>query len=366
MSLFHSVRRSVRRYALAGCSKAFDEETNRRVIVVNLFAFVGTSITLLLAIRASLATDWPLAASLYLASSLFFMTRWLQVVRPSSFYQQVSSTILQCCLMALVLYLVVTGGNNNTGPLWMYIVAPVCMFLGGFRRGLIANVLFTSIVAVILFIPDNALLTTSYTYEFKTRLLYSYATIIFLSAFYEYSREQSFASLGRLRDQFERQALHDQLTRLPNRRNLNEQLKHEYQRTLRSKQPFSVLLADVDYFKRINDDFGHDAGDEVLKVLSKRFKQAIRKQDIVARWGGEEFIFLLPDTNLESAADVAEKVRHITAADPVWQQERPITVSISIGVAEIHPDVTVDEAINQADKRLYVAKQNGRNNVVWQ
>ena len=187
-----------------------------------------------------------------------------------------------------------------------------------------------------------------------------------MSAFYEYSREQSFASLGRLRDQFERQALHDQLTRLPNRRNLNEQLKHEYQRTLRSKQPFSVLLADVDYFKRINDDLGHDAGDEVLKVLSKRFKQTIRKQDIVARWGGEEFIFLLPDTNLESAADVAEKVRHISAADPVWQQEQPITVSISIGVAEIHPDVTVDEAINQADKRLYVAKQNGRNNVAWQ
>ena len=149
--------------------------------------------------------------------------------------------------MALVLYLVVTGGNNNTGPLWMYIVAPVCMFLGGFRRGLIANVLFTSIVAVILFIPDNALLTTSYTYEFKTRLLYSYATVIFLSVFYEYSREQSFASLGRLRDQFERQAFHDQLTRLPNRRNLNEQLKHEYQRKT-MEVSFSIGSQHLHYF----------------------------------------------------------------------------------------------------------------------
>ena len=365
MSAFHSLRRIVRRYALAGCSKAFDEETNRRVIVVNLFAFVGTSITLILAIRASIGADWPLAVSLFCASFVFFTTRWLQVVRPSLFYQQVASTILQCCLMALVLYLIMSGGNNNTGPLWMYIVAPVCMFLGGFRRGLIANVLFTFVVAFILFWPDSLLLTTAYSYEFKTRLLYSFATIIFLSAFYEYSREQSFVSIRRLRDQFERQALHDQLTKLPNRRNLTEQLKHEYQRTLRSKAPFAVLLADVDYFKRINDDFGHDAGDEVLRVLAKRFKQAIRKQDIVARWGGEEFIFLLPDTNLSAAADVAEKVRRITGVEPVWQQQRPISVSISIGVAEVNPNVSVEEAINLADKRLYVAKQNGRDEVVW-
>lgn len=366
MRAFEALKAFAWRYAHAGCSDAFDHDINRRVVVVNLFAFVGGGITLLLAIRASIGVDIPLAISLYAASLLFFSTRWLQIIKPTPLYQLISATVLQSCLIILTLYLVYSGGNNNTGPLWMYLVPPVCMFLGGFKRGLIANLIFTCSVAVILFYPEDALLLTTYSYEFKTRLLYSFMTIIFLSAFYEFSREQSYEAVGKLRDEYERQALHDQLTGLPNRRNLNEQLKHEYQRTMRDKHPFSVLLIDVDNFKRINDECGHDAGDDVLKILSKRFSQAVRSQDLVCRWGGEEFLFLLPDTQLTAAAEVAEKVRLIIANEPVWQQQRPIPVTISIGVAEVNPDTSIDAAINLADKRLYLAKQNGRNKTVSQ
>ncbi|MDM7859924.1 GGDEF domain-containing protein [Alteromonas sp. ASW11-36] len=364
--MFALLGQLARRYAKAGCSDHFDEDTNRRVVVVNLFVFIGGGITLVLGIRAIMGDDNHLAISLFIASLLFFSTRWLQILKPTRFYQTVSSTILQCCLMVLTLYLVIAGGNNNTGPLWIYLVPPVCMFLGGFKYGLIANLIYTAILAIILFAPSEMLLLTSYSFEFKTRLLYSFMTIIFLSAFYEYSREQSYSAVGQLRDEFERQALHDQLTKLPNRRNLNEQLKHEYQRTLREKEPFSLLLADVDFFKRINDDFGHDAGDEVLLILAQRFKQAVRNQDLVSRWGGEEFLFLLPQTSLQQAAEVAEKVRLQTVNEPVWQNQRPIPVTISIGVAEVNPNTSIDDAINLADKRLYIAKQDGRNRVIWQ
>lgn len=364
--MFDFIRRHLDDYVHAGCSDAFEEDINRRVVIVNLFALVGSSITFLLFLRAAFASDWRLAISLVAASFLFYATRLLQVVRPNRFYQIVSATVLQCCLMVLTLYLIISGGNNNTGPLWVYLVPPVCMFLGGFRRGLIATIGFTGCVAFVLFFPNDALLATQYTYEFKTRLLYSFMTIIFLSALYEYSREQSFTIVRRLRDEFEEQALHDQLTKLPNRRNLNEHLKHEYQRTIRDGHAFTVLLVDVDHFKQINDNLGHDAGDEVLCSLAKRFQQVLRSQDLIARWGGEEFLFLLPSTPLTSAAEVAEKIRAFIASQPVWQNQRPVTVTVSIGAAEVNQQTGIDEAINLADKRLYLAKQQGRNKVIWQ
>ena len=362
--LFSAIKRRGLDYARAGCSEQFEADENRRVIVVNLFAFVGGTLTLLLGIRAALNFDWLLAGSLVTASFCFFATRQLQIFQRTAFYQQLAASLLQLCLMLLTLYLVVTGGNNNTGPLWLYLVPPVCLFLGGFKNGLIHISVFTTCLAIALFYPDDFLLLTTYTYEFKSRLLYSFLTIVFLSALYEYSREQSYAFVEKLRAEYENQALHDQLTTLPNRRHINEQLKHEYQRTIRSKERFSVLLVDVDRFKKINDDYGHDTGDQVLRCLSQRFKQSIRKQDLVARWGGEEFLFMLPSTTIDNAAELAEKIRHKTAAEPIWQNQRAVHVTISIGVAEITETQSIDQAINLADKRLYVAKQEGRDRVV--
>lgn len=363
-SVFLFLKSKIISYARAGCSERFEADVNRRVIVVNLFAFVGGTITLLLGVRAALQFEWSLATLLAIASFCFYATRQLQIYRQTALFQQLASTILQLCLMVLTLLLVVSGGNSNTGPLWLYLVPPVCMFLGGFKRGLIHTLVFTICIAVVLFYPNDSLLLTTYSYEFKSRLLYSFMTIIFLSAFYELSREQSYSYVEKLRDEYENQALHDQLTGLPNRRHINEQLKHEYQRTIRSKESFSVLLADVDRFKQINDQYGHDAGDQVLRSLSERFKQSIRKQDLVARWGGEEFLFMLPSTHIEHAEDVANKIRESIAAQPIWQNQHPVNVTISIGVAEITYEDSIDQAINLADKRLYVAKQEGRNKVI--
>ncbi|MBT0587621.1 GGDEF domain-containing protein [Alteromonas oceanisediminis] len=364
MKSFSRLKSAAQRYARAGCSKSFDAETNRRVIVVNLFAFVGSSLTLVLGVRAAFAQDWLLGLSLAVASLLFFTTRWLQVVKQTLFAQHAAVVILVMCLMVLTLFLVITGGNSNTGPLWLYLVPPVSLFLGGFKRGLTLVVLFTALVSVVLFYPNDGLLLTHYSVEFKTRLLYSFATIVFLSGLYEYSREQSYAYVDKMRDEFEHQALHDQMTKLPNRRHINEQLKHEYQRMARSNGCFSVLLADVDHFKSINDQYGHDCGDEVLKTLAKRFQNAIRKQDMVARWGGEEFLFMLPDTGLENAHELAEKIRLSIHESPVWQNQHPIKVALSIGVAEVNKDTSIDQAVNLADKHLYMAKHEGRNRVV--
>jgi diguanylate cyclase (GGDEF)-like protein len=143
-----------------------------------------------------------------------------------------------------------------------------------------------------------------------------------------------------------------------------DRIDYEIQRTIRSKKSLSILLADVDYFKKINDEHGHEAGDQVLEALGCLFLGNVRKQDSVARWGGEEFLFLLPDTNLEQAEQLAEKIRTTVANNHIAINDSSLQTSISFGVAGVENFNNVPAAINAADKRLYRAKEKGRDCVV--
>ena len=354
----------LRRLVKQGCSDQFNEETNRKIVVINLFAFVGVSITLVLGLRALTANDYPLSLTLLFATTLFGVSQQLHLRIDGAVGRILSMNLLLTCLMGLMAILIVTGGESGTGPLWIYIVPPVAMFFGGFRRGLMSIFGFTLLISVLLFFPDGRLLMTNYTFEFKTRLIYSFMTVTFLSAFYEYSRQRTFETLQRLSEQFEQQALHDPLTRLPNRRGIQQHLNFELARIDRNGRPFSVVLADIDHFKLINDTYGHDNGDNVLVRISKLFVQRLRKQDQVARWGGEEFLFVLPDTPENNAVMLANKIRQTLAQNPIMLDGKRIDVSASFGVCEINADVELDRALSLADKALYKAKSMGRNCVV--
>lgn len=164
----------------------------------------------------------------------------------------------------------------------------------------------------------------------------------------------------------EQQALTDALTGLNNRRALLELLRVDEDRALRGRQPLSVILTDVDRFKSVNDDFGHNTGDRVLKVVSDALRAGVRSGDHVGRWGGEEFLILLPNTDLIQAAEVAERCRTLLTRQQVQSEDgRTMRVSASFGVASadgVHrPDVM--ELVSQADKALYWAKEAGRNRV---
>ncbi len=151
----------------------------------------------------------------------------------------------------------------------------------------------------------------------------------------------------------------DALTGLYNRGALNRKLDEEVGRAKRYQLPFSILLLDVDYFKRFNDSFGHPAGDEVLRQVARLLQLATRSTDFVARYGGEEFAILLPQTSEPSAMIVAERIREaIAKAD--WPH-RPITVSI--GVATLSPHLSSGSLVQLADDALYQAKTAGRNRV---
>ncbi|OUL56540.1 GGDEF domain-containing protein [Pseudoalteromonas ulvae] len=157
-------------------------------------------------------------------------------------------------------------------------------------------------------------------------------------------------------------AREDGLTGLFVRRFFLEQAQKQTALWQRNHQVFSILMLDIDRFKAVNDNFGHDGGDQVLVALAELLKETLRSTDLVSRWGGEEFIVLLPDTERTQAIDIAEKIRDKVANLSVSHHRHTIEITISIGITQIEQDdLDIHEVINRADLLLYQAKENGRN-----
>jgi len=160
----------------------------------------------------------------------------------------------------------------------------------------------------------------------------------------------------------------DQLTGIPNRRSFDERLQMEWKRAKREQMPISLLMIDLDKFKKINDTYGHQQGDIVLQAVAKTLQQAFnRPADFAARWGGEEFIILLPSTPLSGAMNIAEKIRTgVEKTEIPYYEGVIIKLTVSIGVNSLIPEQnsSVNAFISNADKALYAAKDAGRNKVI--
>lgn len=157
----------------------------------------------------------------------------------------------------------------------------------------------------------------------------------------------------------------DGLTRLYNHRHFQEELARTFEEALRYHRPVSLALLDIDFFKKVNDTYGHAAGDEILKEVSALFTSNIRSADLAARYGGEEFAVLMPETELDSAVAFAENIRRSVEKSPIETSAGSIPVTLSIGVANFpHTDLqTPRQLVESADRALYRAKRGGRNQV---
>lgn len=155
----------------------------------------------------------------------------------------------------------------------------------------------------------------------------------------------------------------DALTGLLNRRSLSPRLLAELNRTERNNHPLSVLLFDIDYFKQVNDSFGHRAGDKAIQHVVNIASQQLRDYDLLFRYGGEEFLICLPDTSEDTAMLIANRLKKAVEVSPLTA-EQPINMTVSIGVSSTSQFIEPDELIEQADTALYQAKQSGRNAVV--
>lgn len=168
--------------------------------------------------------------------------------------------------------------------------------------------------------------------------------------------------------QQEQKAMRDALTELPNRAAYDQQIRHETEQwrdsqTLGVSRELCLIICDVDHFKRINDTYGHLAGDKVLKVLAREISNRVRKSDFVARYGGEEFAIVMANTSLEDAERLTNKLRQAIEQCPFHFKEKQVQITMSFGVAAYQPGDTSDLVFDRADKALYSAKEQGRNRV---
>jgi len=221
--------------------------------------------------------------------------------------------------------------------------------IGDVRGGIsiafdIANVqkkLKTNTVLIIFFATTTTLLLLGLIYFFTIRLI---------------------KSVYEARKQIEKLATTDGLTEIFNRRHLISRFEEEFERTKRLKKELGCILLDIDRFKSINDNYGHCVGDEVLKEVANRTKNSIRPYDIFGRYGGEEFMIVLPETDFEATKNLAERIRNIIKENPI----EDINVTVSLGAAVIqNKDKSIDDIVKRADSGLYKAKNAGRDRVGW-
>jgi diguanylate cyclase (GGDEF)-like protein len=156
----------------------------------------------------------------------------------------------------------------------------------------------------------------------------------------------------------------DIMSGLANRRDILGKIEQEFSRALRHQRTFSLILADIDDFKRVNDSYGFNCGDEVLVEIANVLKSCLRSEDVCARWGGEEFLLLLPETTIEGAEAVAQKICQSVTMTEFRVNKPGIRVTISLGVCEYSQEQTTFECISKAEQALLKAKQAGKNQYI--
>lgn len=176
--------------------------------------------------------------------------------------------------------------------------------------------------------------------------------------------KKAYEKIEKLNDKLKFTSTHDKLTKLYNRGAILTFLQNDVQRVKRVKTSLSIMMLDLDFFKKVNDTYGHLTGDTVLSSVSLVLKNNIREIDLIGRYGGEEFIIILPDTNIEQAALLAERIIEKIRNNCIETDKAVINQTISIGITQYKKDETMDEFIERADEALYQAKGSGRNKYI--
>jgi diguanylate cyclase (GGDEF)-like protein len=191
------------------------------------------------------------------------------------------------------------------------------------------------------------------------------ATIILLVAFFWFAIKKGVSQP--FKDEIRRKhqlAMTDALSGIANRHAYDERISREIERYQRDDTIFTLLLFDIDEFKSVNDNFGHEAGDEIIRETAAIINNHIRKKDFTARYGGEEFVLLLPDTDINAAEKIANKLREIVECHKSYFNGEQVNITVSVGLAEIKINDTKKELLERADMALYEAKNTGRNKCI--
>ena len=274
-----------------------------------------------------------------------------------------STVAMWLLTLEVVAHAVLAAGTLGWASGFQYYLVPLIPFvmfndrLGGRTVAAISAGVFTTLIALRALAPEGEL-------DGAVAPVMRYGNlaipVIALALVSFYFRRASTLAERRM----ESMALTDPLTGLLNRRSMEQRLREAVQAFQRTGRPFSVIMADVDHFKRINDVHGHEAGDGVLRAVAALLGARLRGHDALARWGGEEFLLLLPETDLAAACDVADRLRAAAEAELGHGAGFGQSVTLTFGVSVFDRPMRVAACLKQADDALYAGKAGGRNRVV--
>jgi diguanylate cyclase (GGDEF)-like protein len=236
--------------------------------------------------------------------------------------------------------------------LWVGIFPFIAFYLLGIRHGLFAHILFTTIILSTLLLWPHQLV-----YNVNTQIIVNLTGILVAFGVFAYLYEYTSDLANR---KWIRHSYTDALTGIGNRKLFSLLLDKYLASTARHDRPVTLVLIDLDHFKRVNDNYGHIIGDAVLVEVAILIRSSIRKEDTLTRWGGEEFMIILPDTNLDDAKALAEKLRSLIQHHPFKSIQQ---ITASFGVAQVQQNLDIDANTQLVDAALYRAKENGRNRV---
>jgi len=311
-------------------------------------------------------TVWVNLAAV-LCSALGFI-----IITHSGKHRAAAHLVTFAIYLSTVGMMVISGGIHSSSVVWQVFVPIAAFIMAGLWTGLRwgAVCLITVIAAYIL---ETAGITkfTGFEVNMFDRLIDLGGAILATSIAIWYSdrlKSRSLAQLEEAKAQLNYYATIDPLTNTFNRRHFLELSERKIKRTYATHGYASFLLFDIDHFKKINDQHGHIIGDQVLRGIAQTCVQHLRPNDVLGRFGGEEFVILLPETKLEDAKHIADRLRLLIANTPIETEIGSINTTISIGVAvkEKATATSIDQLLSRADRAMYHAKQAGRNRViVW-
>ena len=268
--------------------------------------------------------------------------------------KNIASNIILFAMILFFDYLIIKGGIHNTGIYWIYFYPILAFFLKDKLNGIYWNLAFISTIFLLIFLQIYGFIKLAYNTDVLFFSLITYSSILIIMVFIKSNINYNY-------EQIEKLATTDSLTGIYNRFQIMKLLEMEVERAKRYKKHFAIILFDIDNFKDINDTYGHQKGDEVLKKVAKIFKENLRKTDHFGRFGGEEFIIIVPESTDKEAYLLAEKLRMLLENTDFDGLDR---VTASFGVSQFQEGKNITQILKEADDALYKAKRTGKNKTV--
>lgn len=346
---------------------AAEAEAQWQSVIIGILMLTGGLVMTALSLWDLYAGLGPVWTNLVtLAAGLIITLFYLLLLNKGSTSVRLTVVIHRLTLVIMVLlhfFWLLFEDVEWSGLLWCLVMLPLFFHLLGYQRGSILVLLLISGTTWLLFWPAT-FYSSPHSLEILFRFWAAYLILAWISFAVEYIRHQTRQRLQATWRELDIQACTDELTGLANRRGFREYLGKREQRSAHGVGNYAVILCDMDDFKQINDWYGHDVGDQVLATVGKLISSLARADDLAARWGGEEFLLLLADTDAEGAKVLAEKVRDCVATSKILVDGNQIELTMSLGVAAQQQDAPLSALLKSADTAMYKAKHRGKNSVV--